>query len=122
MNYALNKECNEKLLRAEGFSKSDGVFIKRYPIWFYQTKKTKHPEIFVQIFLDLENRFYKKLIVTKNGIYATYYTSYGEKTDFVKKIDRNANKILRNLCDKGILYKVKKGARSNGKKSSSRKK
>ena len=113
-SYSLNKDCNEKLLGEEGFWQKKGIFIKKYPI--------KHPGIFVQIIIDLENKYYRSTVVTRNGLYTTYYTPYGNKSDYIRHINRCANRVLKSLCDKGVLYRNKKGAKNAYKKSVSRKK
>lgn len=105
-NYYLNKRVTSGQLYDEGF-RYDGTFFNRlYPVQFYRHGSSRIPVTWLRLRIDLEERSYQSQVMrNQSSIDSTYYTKYGDTTLYRKKVDKGINKVMRNLCDKKILWR-----------------
>ena len=79
---------------------SEGDYILSKPIYFYQ----KYPVLFINMYINIEDRTFRSEIVDQMGVYSPYYAN--ETTislDMRNTIESNVNKELNKLVKKGIL-------------------
>lgn len=79
---------------------SEGDYILSKPIYFYQ----KYPVLFINMYINIEDRTFRSEIVDQMGVYSPYYAN--ETTislDMRNTIESNVNKELNKLVKEGIL-------------------
>ena len=79
---------------------SEGDYILSKPIYFYQ----KYPVLFINMYINIEDRTFRSEIVDQMGVYSPYYAN--ETTislDMRNTIESNVSKELDKLVKKGIL-------------------
>ena len=80
---------------------SEGDYILSKPIYFYQ----KYPVLFINMYINIEDRTFRSEIVDQMGVYSPYYAN--ETTislDMRNTIESNVNKELNKLVkDENII-------------------
>lgn len=99
--YIVKPKVTIQKIKKYGFQYlSEGDYILSKPIYFYQ----KYPVLFINMYINIEDRIFRSEIADKMGVYSPYYAN--ETTislDMRNTIESNVNKELDKLVKKGIL-------------------
>lgn len=114
-NYVLNHHVTEKVLTDNGFTKKEDV---------YHCKKTLDNLIYVELTVDLKERWVTYFVKNKNfdDYYAQFYIPFEQDSSrYTQFIIKQFNKFMDRLCTYGILWRKGRGAKQfpNAKKKSS---
>lgn len=101
--YYVRRELDEAALYSAGFRWTDNFYDRFTPV-LYSIDSKHTPVAFLRVRINLEDRSYVLTIMRdRKMIDSTYYTEYGNTTEYKNQIDRRVTSILHQLCEDDIL-------------------
>lgn len=101
--YYVRRELDESDLYSAGFRWTENSYDRFTPVLY--SMDSKHtPVAFLRVRIDPEERSYALTIMRdRKMIDSTYYTEYGNTTEYKNQINRRVASILHQLCEDDIL-------------------
>lgn len=101
----VNRELDESDLYRTGFRWADTSYERFTPV-LYSMDSRHTPVVFLRVRINLEERTYVLTVMRdRKSIDSTYYTEYGNTTEYKKQINNRIISAVNQLCEDGILVR-----------------